>query len=54
MVDVTATSPGSPRLAFPVRLRVDMIRRVTAERGAQTIQEWASEAGIPASVKPWG
>jgi hypothetical protein len=53
-VYVTATTPQSPRLAFPVKLRVDMIRRVTAQRGAETVQEWASNAGIPATVKPWG
>jgi hypothetical protein len=54
-VEITATGHSpSPGLALPVSLRVDFIRRSTAQAGAQTVQEWAARAGIPASVRPWG
>jgi hypothetical protein len=53
-VEVTARGQQpSPTLALPVSLRIDMIRRATAQRGALTVQEWASRAGVSVAVEPW-
>jgi hypothetical protein len=54
-IEVTATGQQpSPGLALPVSLRVDLIRRATAQRAAVAIQEQAARAGVPATVEPWG
>ena len=54
-VEVTAKGqPPSPNLALPVSLRVDMIRRTTAQKGAAKVQEQAEKAGVPATITKLG
>jgi hypothetical protein len=51
---VEVTSSGqepSPALALPLTLRIDLIRRATAERGAAAIEEWASRTGVPTEIR---